>query len=392
MSIRVINADVLEGLAHLADESVHCCVTSPPYWRLRDYGYDGQIGLEPTIDAHVAKMVEVFREVRRVLRKDGTLWLNYGDMWAGSWGAQSRGSETAGTLEGRSQLSARQITAGRRTTRTGSMGAFGGLKPKDLVLMPERIALALQAEGWWVRDRVIWHKPNPMPSSVKDRCTPAHETVWHMSKSARYYHDAEAIAEPRTSDEDANGFRGGSYTCGEPGPRQVRGNRAGGTPATVATARGIAKRVKVPGRTVGQYVEARPPGTAPQSGLNKNEQQSDRRRSGFNDRWDEGEPDAPATRNRRNVWTIATEPYKDGHFATMPTELARLGILAGCPRGGTVLDPFAGAGTTGIVADRMNRSAILIEMKGEYVDEHILPRVKRDRKPLVDLMDPVLTA
>jgi len=329
VSIRVINADVLEGLAHLADESVHCCVTSPPYWRLRDYGYDGQIGLEPTIDAHVAKMVEVFREVRRVLRKDGTLWLNYGDMWAGSWGAQSRGSETAGTLEGRSQLSARQITAGRRTTRTGSMGAFGGLKPKDLVLMPERIALALQAEGWWVRDRVIWHKPNPMPSSVKDRCTPAHETVWHMSKSARYYHDAEAIAEPRTSDEDA--------------------------------------------------------------GLNKNEQQSDRRRSGFNDRWDEGEPDAPATRNRRNVWTIATEPYKDGHFATMPTELARLGILAGCPRGGTVLDPFAGAGTTGIVADRMNRSAILIEMKGEYVDEHILPRVKRDRKPLVDLMDPVLT-
>lgn len=303
MSIRVITADVMDGLAQLADESVHCCVTSPPYWMLRDYGYEGQIGLEPTVAAHVAAMVAVFGEVRRVLRKDGTLWLNYGDIWAGSWGAGSRGHETAGTLQGGSMLSARQIRGHPKRTKTGSMKRFGGLKPKDLVLMPERIALALQSDGWWVRDRVIWHKPNPMPSSVKDRCTPSYEIVWQLSTSARYYFDARAIAEPRTSDEDA-----------------------------------------------------------------------------------------PLTRNRRNVWTIATEPYRGGHFATMPTELARLCILAGCPANGTVLDPFAGAGTTGLVADRMNRNAVLIEMSPEYVEEHIKPRVAGDRKPLVDMMDPIITA
>jgi len=381
MSIRVITADVMDGLAQLADESVHCCVTSPPYWMLRDYGYEGQIGLEPTVAAHVAAMVAVFGEVRRVLRKDGTLWLNYGDIWAGSWGAGSRGHETAGTLQGGSMLSARQIRGHPKRTKTGSMKRFGGLKPKDLVLMPERIALALQSDGWWVRDRVIWHKPNPMPSSVKDRCTPSYEIVWQLAKSARYYFDARAIAEPRTSDEDATGFRGGSYTGGTPGPRRTRGNKRVKVPGGWDVGDGAHGTRHRSGRTVGQYVEA------------KNEQQDDRRKNGFSERWDAAEAVAdPLTRNRRNVWTIATEPYRGGHFATMPTELARLCILAGCPVTGTVLDPFAGAGTTGMVADRMSRDAILIEMKPEYVEDHIKPRVAGDRKPLVDLMDPIVTA
>lgn len=364
-SVRTINSDVFQGLSQLPDESVHCCVTSPPYWHLRDYGVDGQIGLEPTIAEHVDVMVRVFREVRRVLRSDGTLWLNYGDMYAGSWGAQSRGYETAGTLQGSSMLDARRIAAHPARIETGSMKRFQGLKPKDLVMMPERIALALQADGWWVRDRIIWHKPNPMPSSVKDRCTPSYEIVWHLAKSERYYHDGVSIAEPRVQDEDANGFRGGSYTGGKPGGRSTKGNRRLTDPRSV------------------------PPGAAQHRGLGgKNEDTPDRTQSGFNGRSDEAEARGADgwTRNRRNVWTIATEPYKGGHFATMPTELARLCILAGCPLGGTVVDPFGGAGTVGMVADRNGRNAILIEINPAYVADHITPRIKEDRGVLLDMM------
>lgn len=376
MSVKVIHADVLAGLGQLTDGSVHCVVTSPPYWNLRDYGYEGQIGLEPTMESHILRMVQVFRDVRRVLRDDGTLWLNYGDMYAGSWGAQSRGHETQGTLQGSSMLDARRIQGHPSRTQTGSIKRFGGLKPKDLVMMPHRIAIALQADGWWVRDDIVWHKPNPMPSSVTDRCTPAKEYVFLLTKSARYYFDAAAIAEPRTSDEDANGFRGGSYVGGEPGPRTTTGNKRIKVPGGWDTGTGGHGSRHRSGRTVGEYVER------------KNEQSvgamtdaSARTRVGFNDRWD-GQPE-PMTRNKRNVWTIATEPYPEGHFATMPTELARLCIMAGCPKGGTVLDPFGGAGTTGLVADRLQRNAILIEASAEYVERHIKPRIAEDQGPLL---------
>lgn len=337
MTVRIINADVFDGLAQLGDESVHHVCTSPPYWRLRDYGYDGQIGLEATPAEHVDVMVRVFREVRRVLRSDGTLMLNYGDMWAGSsGGGQGKNSALANR-----EAAQRDV---RKMTRTK---IAGGLKPKDLVMMPERIALALQADGWWVRDRIIWHKPNPMPSSIKDRCTPSYEIVWQMSKSAHYHWNADAIAEPRVQAEDANGFHGGSYVGGKPGPRTTIGNKIVG----------------------------------------KNEALGDRTRSGFNGRWDAAEAAGAAlgTRNRRNVWTIATEPYKAAHFATMPSQLAKLCILAGCPPGGTVLDPFCGAGTTGLVADRLQRHAILIDASPVYIAEHIMPRIRSDAGLFADV-------
>lgn len=440
MTIRVIHADVMDGLRQLPDESVHCCVTSPPYWQLRDYGYEGQIGLEPTIETHVEKMVEVFREVRRVLRKDGTLFLNYGDMYAGSWGAQSRGHETKGNLEGSSMLDARRIKAHPTRTQTGSMKRFAGLKPKDLVMMPERVALALQADGWWVRDRIIWHKPNPMPSSTEDRCTPSYEIVWHMTKAARYFWDAVAIAEPAV--------------YGEPNaPDKIKSPMG----------QGFTRRASH------TNPDAVPPGTKQHTGLHrKNEQSAEaiaqssaRTRAGFNDRWDAAP--SPLTRNRRNVWTIATEPYKEAHFATMPTELARLCIAAGtsehgccsgcgapwqrvtdktfvrqadvaidkgargandqkpmdetsgwdgfprgtthsetvgwvascnCNDGGfpleavpaTVLDPFGGSGTTGLVADRLQRNAILIEASDKYVEDHIKQRIAKADGPLLGLL------
>lgn len=363
MAVRLIVADVMDGLAQLGDDSVHSVVTSPPYWQLRDYGFASQIGMEPTPDSHCARLVEVFQAVRRVLRADGCLMLNYGDMWANDekWGGSSGGKHAKG-LHG-------ETGVGRRKRNSG-------LKPKDLVMMPHRLALALQADGWWVRDCIIWHKPNPMPSSVIDRCTPAYEVIYHLSKSARYFWDAAAIAEPRTSDEDAATFRGGSYVGGEPGPRQVIGNKRIKVPGGWDTGAGGHGTRHRNGRTVGEYVEARPPGTAPQSGLHKgrkNETVGDtgnaaktRQTLGFQDRWDATEQSG--LRNRRNVWTIATEPFKAAHFATFPTRLARICIEATCPRGGTVLDPFGGSGTVGLVADRTGRDAVLIEGNPEYAE------------------------
>ncbi len=357
----MITADVMEGLRKLADESVHCVVTSPPYWGLRSYlpadhpRKRDEIGSEPTLQEHIARMVEVFREVRRVLRPDGTLWLNYGDMWANDtkWGGSSGGKHVAG-LHGATGV-------GRSKRQTG-------LKPKDLCMAPHRLAIALQDDGWWVRSDIVWHKPNPMPSSVRDRPTPAKEFVFLLSKSARYHYNAEAIAERRSSLEDANEFRGGSYVGGEPGPRKVRGNR----------------KIKIPG---GWDVGAGSHGTINRTGRTsatyKNEESGDRRREGFNGRWDAAETTGAEalTRNARDVWTVATEPFKEAHYATFPTEIARRCILAGCPVGGTVLDPFGGSGTVGLVADQLQRHAILID-----VDERNRPMAARrltDDAPLL---------
>lgn len=354
MTVRILNCDVMDGLAQLPDESVHCVVTSPPYFGLRSYLLPGhplkhlEIGSEPTLQEHIAKLVAVFEEVRRVLRKDGTLWLNYGDMWAGSWGAQSRGEPS---LE-KSTLSGGQIYAAPKGTHTGSRKKTG-LKPKDLCMAPHRLAIALQDAGWWVRADIIWHKPNPMPSSVTDRPTPAHEYVFLLSKSARYFYDADAIAEPRTSDEDANTFRGGSYVEGEPGPRKVTGNKRVKIPGGWDTGAGAHGTVNRSGRTSAQYRTT-----------GKNETTGDRRKEGFNCWWDDAEAagEAGLTRNARDVWTIATEAFPEAHYATFPKRLAERCIKAGCPRGGIVLDPFGGSGTVGLVADRLQRDAILIDL------------------------------
>lgn len=301
--------DALHFLREVRDGDVQVCVTSPPYWSLRDYGVEGQLGLEATPDEYVSKLVEVFREVRRVLRDDGTLWLNLGDSYAGSWGAQSRGSETPGSLEGGSMLSARQILAHPKRTKTGSASRTPGLKPKDLVGVPWRVAFALQADGWWLRSDIIWAKKNCMPESILDRPTKAHEYLFLLAKAPRYYYEAEAISEPAIN-------AGKVVKLGEKSLSRGQATGAG----VVASGNGKADSVTV-----------------------------------------------AALRNRRSVWTIAAEPFADAHFAVMPQALAEPCVLAGSRPGDLVLDPFCGSGTVGVVALRHGRRFLGIDLNPEYV-------------------------
>lgn len=328
MSIDIRIGDSRSVLATLPDASVHCVVTSPPYYGLRDYGVEGQMGLEASPDEFVAGMVAVFREVRRVLRDEGTLWLNIGDTYAGSWGAQSRGSaagEGKATITGSSPLSARSIAAHPARTGTGSVKNTPGIKAKDLIGIPWMLAFALRADGWYLRQEIIWHKPNPMPESVADRCTKSHESVFLLSKSPRYHFDADAIA------EDANcGAKGSSFTDGKTGEHQA----------------GRAQKVR--------------PSVA-RGGFNgKTEEMAGSGQNAFRA--------VTETRNKRSVWTIATQSFREAHFATFPPALVEPCILAGCPVGGTVLDPFFGAGTTGMVADRLQRNCIGIELNPAYAE------------------------
>jgi len=367
MSVTIRHGDCREVLNTMPAKSVHTCVTSPPYFGLRDYGtrtwkggdpecdhkgderyytektaavsssgafsqpgeankerlkngrwreggtcqcgavhHDPQIGLEATPDAFVAEMVAVFREVRRVLRDDGTLWLNLGDSYSGSGkGAWNVPDERKVNVKEtyRPNVNPSKIgNTAREAAKTKYAGEDRnyGLKPKDLIGIPWRVAFALQADGWYLRQDIIWSKPNPMPESVTDRCTKAHEYIFLMSKSARYFYDADAVKEPGAE------------------PDRERNDRIGGAN----------------GHTV-RHSEG-------------------------------GMIGATATRNKRSVWTVTTQPYSEAHFATFPPALIEPCILAGCPKGGTVLDPFGGAGTTGLVADRLGRNAFLIELNPEY--------------------------
>lgn len=301
-------------LRTLPAESVHACITSPPYWGLRDYGVEGQIGLEPTPGEFVARLVDVFREVRRVLRDDGTLWLNMGDSYAGS-GRGGNPTVDSSTLEGGQDSQAasmvkRTMTASRRRDDEPiprSDGRVVGLKPKDLVGMPWRLAFALQADGWWLRQDIIWSKPNPMPESVRDRCTKAHEYLFLLAKSERYYCDMKAIAEESI------------YKAGEGGHQSFA--KFGGK-AEIA---------------YGSMVSG--------------------------EKWD-----STGTRNKRSVWTVATQPFSEAHFATFPPDLIRPCVLAGAPAGGVVLDPFNGAGTTGMVALEEGRAYVGIELNADYLE------------------------
>lgn len=312
MMLEILTGDALAMLKTLPDESVQCCVTSPPYWALRDYGHPEQIGLEKTPEEFVAKIVEVFREVRRVLKADGTLWCNLGDSYAGSWGAQGRQGET-GELAGRSIVAARQISvAAKRASKTGSVTRLDGLKPKDLVGIPWRVAFALQADGWYLRSDIIWSKPNPMPESVTDRPTKAHEYLFLLSKSERYFYDAGAIKERAIADHPAGNKTHKGATAYENGATEHR------------TKQGLI--------TYAQKAVIDP------------------------------------TRNKRTVWTVPTAPYSEAHFATYPPDLIRPCILAGSRPGDTILDPFGGSGTTGMVALEMGRKAVLIELNPDYVD------------------------
>lgn len=326
MSVKILGGDCREMLHTLPDQSVQCCVTSPPYFGLRDYGVAGQIGLEPTPAEFVAQMVEVFREVRRVLCDDGTLWLNLGDTYAtnGGPGWQGKNGERAD----------RRFTGTRNTVgmREQSRTAFRDLKPKDLIGIPWRVAFALQEDGWYLRQDIIWSKPSPMPESVRDRCTKAHEYIFLLSKSARYYFDAKAIAEPVTDSTVARLSQ-----------------------STRETQEGS---IRIPGKTNGN-IKAVPPrfgGTK----YGDNDAAEHRTKSGNEYDIKDG------LRNRRSVWPIATQPFSEAHFATFPPELPELCIKAGSKPGDTILDPFGGAGTTGLVADRLGRDAVLIELNPEY--------------------------
>jgi DNA modification methylase len=283
----------------LRDGCVQTCVTSPPYWGLRDYGNPDQVGLERTPEAYVASICEVFAEVWRVLKDDGTAWLNIGDSYNAYNGGAGPGSKLSKTqTEQRPQLS------------TGYGLQCKTLKPKDLVGIPWRVAFALQAAGWYLRSDIIWAKPNPMPESVTDRPTKAHEYLFLLAKSERYYFDAEAIMEPATY-AGTTGYMAGPKQAARvlTKDRGPTGNEAPGAP-----------------------------------------------------RWP-----VPESRNRRSVWTVQTKPYSGAHFATFPEKLIEPCILAGAPLGGLVLDPFIGSGTVGAVCERLGRRWVGTDLSYQHL-------------------------
>jgi DNA modification methylase len=357
--LSILQGDCLNVLPTLPAASVQCCVTSPPYWGLRDYGtatweggeagcnhrapdeagqttkptngqrehagrfagptcykcgarrIDSQLGLEATPEEYVANMVKVFREVGRVLRNDGTLWVNMGDSYAGSTSGNTNGSGKSGLKnDGRNEAS-RQASLGIQAADMATMAIKKekppGLKPKDLCGIPWRLAFALQADGWYLRSDIIWSKPNPMPESVTDRPTKAHEYIFLLTKQERYFYDAEAIKEPNQN----NGARDAGYL----------------TDATLRPHNGATDGKGLGGYRMGSVENGR---------------------------------------NRRTVWTVATQPYSEAHFATFPEDLIKPCIMAGSRLGDTVLDPFGGSGTTGLVAIELGRRAVLIELNPKY--------------------------
>lgn len=329
---RVLIGDCIESMRTLQDQSVNTCVTSPPYYGLRDYGMAGQIGLEETPAEFIERLVEVFREVRRVLRNDGTAWVNMGDTYASIAGGYAPGG-SAGKHDIVSQATRGAVLRGTRRSPPV------GLKQKDLMGIPWRLAFALQDDGWYLRQDIIWHKPNPMPESTRDRCTKSHEYLFLLSKSPRYYYDQDAIKEPVALSsiirmaQDLEQQRGSDRVPGKSnGPmKAVRSKRD-------SFKRDDSKREQpIPGQSRGTH---RP----------------DREESAW----------PLDTRNKRSVWTVPTQGFKGAHFATFPPDLIRPCILAGAPLGGVVLDPFGGAGTTAVVSMQEGRKSILCELNPEY--------------------------
>jgi len=287
---KIYHGEAKEVLSQFPDKSINTCVTSPPYWGLRDYGVEGQLGLEPTPEEYVERLVNIFAEVKRILKDDGTLWLNLGDSYAGS------GKGPAGNIN---------KDYHHLEDKIGGI-VPDGLKQKDLVGIPWRVAFALQKDGWYLRNDIIWHKSSAMPESVKDRCTTSHEHIFLLAKSKQYYYDNEAIKEPAKS---------------EPQPRE---------------------------RPNGVSVEEQ----------GKREGEGDiTANCGVDEK-----------RNKRDVWKVNTKSFPEAHFAVYPPELIRPCIKAGCPEDGVVLDPFIGAGTTALVALRENKNFVGIELNQEYID------------------------
>ena len=295
--IKILTGNCLDKIKELEDNSIDCVVSSPPYFGLRDYGVDGQFGLEKTYQDYIANTVKVFREFKPKLKDTATIWWNIGD----SYSSGSRTSTTNQKLRGNKDYG---------VTRTP---VDKSIKEKDLMMIPNRVAIALQDEGWYIRSEIIWHKPNPMPVSVRDRPTSCHEKIWLITKSKKYYYDSDAIKEPCTESTKQR------YKSGWKGNEER------------------------------DYVSGKQNHFSKYIGTEKSKQ------------------DALKGRNKRNVWTITTKPFKDAHFATFPPDLIEPCIKAGCPEGGTVLDPFGGSGTTGLVANDLRRNSILIELNPKYV-------------------------
>jgi len=364
LKIRVLNGNCLDVLSELPEKSVNTCITSPPYYGLRDYGTaewkggdencehtishysdnlkpevdrpfrgnrsacikcgairkDNQLGLEDTPEEYVENMVAVFREVKRVLRDDGTVWLNLGDSYANQ--RSGEGADTMKNLNVNTHGYKNPTEKQEKTNKNFNQRLnYGNLKQKNLVGIPWRVAFALQADGWYLRQDIIWHKPNPMPESVKDRCTKSHEYIFLLTKNKKYYYDNDAIREPHTWEES------------KPRPSGMERN-----------AQKYRSKVNYGGGGSGFAGHS---GSLKADGTSLNH---------------------PDGRNKRSVWTVTTKPFKDAHFATFPPDLIKPCILAGCPEDGTVLDPFGGAGTTGVVANRYGRNAILIELNDEYAE------------------------
>lgn len=347
---RIVEGDAIEGLRELPDGLARCCVTSPPYWGLRDYGVDGQIGLEGSLEEYLERIVQVFREVRRVLAPDGTLWLNLGDSYAHSGG--DRGDTRAGfnrRYHGKEFRTDKQAETAFPESR---IPRPAGLKPKDLIGVPWRVAFALQADGWWLRSEIIWSKNNPMPESITDRPTKAHEHVFLLSRAAKYFYDADAIREELAGNYPPNHARTIFDNVPPPPPGQPRH-------------RGL-RKVPVPAGW--DTKRSREQGSIELVGRREDPEYQ--------------EMDVKPGRNRRTVWEIPTEPFPEAHFATFPTALVEPCIKAGSEEGDITVDPFAGSGTTGVVALRLNRHFVGVELNPEYAE--MARRRIREDAPLLN--------
>jgi DNA modification methylase len=383
---KIYNQNCSEGLKTLPDNSINCCVTSPPYWGLRNYGHKDQLGLEKTPEEYVAKLIEIFREVKRTLKKNGTLWLNLGDSYAGSGkGMNANGKQSSlskkqasnkGTVGNGTLITKNFKEINRKKDRSTTKWSYsnckatGDLKPKDLIGIPWMVAFALRADGWYLRQDIIWSKPNPMPESVTDRCTKAHEYIFLLSKSQKYHCDMEAIQ------EIASGYDGRKDTKFKGGIKYLGHQQQ--TMLSRGHERWKYKNLQKEGQTPNSMHEKRLVGEEYMSPVRNKRSVWE-----YNDNyslwewlfqnapieiikplWDKFIEDSV---NKGSVWQINTMPYSEAHFATFPEKLIVDCIKAGCPKDSIVLDPFMGAGTTGLVAKKLNRHYIGFELNPEYI-------------------------
>lgn len=358
--LTILNGDAEAMLRKLPDGCIQTCITSPPYFGLRDYGVDGQIGLETTPAEFIARLVAVFREVRRVLRDDGTLWVNMGDSYAndGKWGGHT-GEKHARALHG---------------SPVGRNKKYTGFKPKDMMGMPWRLAFALQDDGWYLRQDIIWAKPNPMPESVVDRCTKSHEYLFLLSKQPRYYYDADAIKEPVSGGAHARkpGNKTHRHTQAYLDGDEMHRTKSG----LVAYADRVKSQRMPTGWALGEgahdtllHNQGERVGRRVGPGQNPGGEKRAKAGSGikYNDSFAEDIGDMVDNRNKRSVWTVPTYAMKEAHFATFPPDLIAPCVLAGSKPGDLVLDPFGGSGTTALVSLGYGRRAVLCELNPEYV-------------------------